>query len=42
MKLKKVIKSPKFMWGNDVLDRADSYSYLGIMFNYRIEDNRIE
>ena len=22
------------MWGNDVLDRADSYSYLGILFNY--------
>ena len=21
------------MWGNDVLDRADSYSYLGILFN---------
>ena len=22
------------MWGNDVLDIADSYSYLGILFNY--------
>ena len=22
------------MWGNDVLDRADSYSYLGILFIY--------
>ena len=30
----KVRKSPKLMWGNDVLDRADSYSYLGILFNY--------
>ena len=31
---RKFRKSPKFMWGNDVLDRADSYSYLGILFNY--------
>ena len=30
----KVRKSPKFMWGNDVIDRADSYSYLGILFSY--------
>ena len=22
------------MWGNNVLDRDDSYSYLGILFNY--------
>ena len=30
----KVRKFSKFIWGNDVLDRADSYSYLGSLFNY--------
>ena len=38
---REVRKPPKFVWGYDVLERADSYIYLSILVNYDHDDDKI-